>query len=48
VTVLVAVFCLSLATVAILARVFGGIANQPREGHEPIADAIAGAEPALR
>jgi hypothetical protein len=44
---LAAVFGLSLATVAILARVFGGIANQPVEAPEPIADAIAGAEPAL-
>jgi Amt family ammonium transporter len=44
VTVVGAVFCLSLATVAILARVFGGIVNQPAEQLEPIADAIARAE----
>jgi Amt family ammonium transporter len=47
VTVVGAVFCLSLATVAILARVFGGIVNQPAEQHEPIAEAIARAEPDL-
>jgi hypothetical protein len=44
---LATVFCLSLATVAILARVFGGIVNQPAEEHEPIAEAIARAEPGL-
>jgi Amt family ammonium transporter len=41
VTVLAAVFCLSLATVAILARVFGGIVNQPAEQREPVSEAIA-------
>lgn len=47
VTVMATVFALSLATVTILARAFGGIINLPGAADEPIAEAIAGAEPAL-
>ena len=41
VTVMAAVFCLSFATVAVLARVFGGIINPPTADAEPVADAGA-------
>jgi ammonium transporter, Amt family len=39
--VMATVFCLSFVTVAILARVFGGILNQPLEDAEPVAEVIA-------
>jgi Amt family ammonium transporter len=41
VVVMATVFCLSFATFALLARVFGGIINQPAEELEPIAEVIA-------
>ena len=41
VTVMAAVFCLSFVTVAILARLFGGILNQPVEQPEPVAEVTA-------
>jgi ammonia channel protein AmtB len=41
VTVMATVFCLSFATVAILARLFGGILNQSVELAEPDAEVIA-------
>lgn len=41
VTVMATVFCLSFVTVAILARLFGGILNQPVEPAEPVAEVIA-------
>ena len=41
VVVMATVFCLSFVTVALLARVFGGIINQPAEEPEPIAEVMA-------
>lgn len=41
VVVMATVFCLSFVTVALLARVFGGIINQPAEELKPIAEVMA-------